>query len=116
VTGPAAGGLLDDRRHFLRSRRRVLAAASVIVAALATLAILLLAPNRLASLRLGEVALAWWVAGAVAATGLVAVSHGFRGARLGGMTAGTSWLAPLALAVIWGSPAVWLGLPPLPWE
>jgi predicted lysophospholipase L1 biosynthesis ABC-type transport system permease subunit len=70
VAGPAADAVRDDRRHFLPSRRRVLAATSVTVAALAALAVLLLAPNRLASLRLGEVALAWWVAGAAAAGGL----------------------------------------------
>jgi hypothetical protein len=113
VIGPAADAGRDDRRQFLRSRRRVLAATSVTVAALAALAVLLLAPNRLASLRLGEVPLAWWVAGVAAVAGLAAVSRGFRGTGAVGAGAGTSRLAPLALAVVWGSPAVWLGFPPL---
>lgn len=113
MTGPAAGAVHDDRRHFRCSRRRVVAAASVTVGALAALAALLLAPNRLAGLRLGELPLAWWVAGAVAAASLVAVRRGFRGTGPVGAHAGTSGLAPFALAVVWGSPALWLGLPPL---
>jgi hypothetical protein len=112
VTGPAAA-VRDDRRHFLRSRRRVLVAASVTVAALAAFAVLLLAPNRLASLRLGGVALAWWAAGAAAAAGLLAVSRGYRGTGAVGANVATSRFTPFALAVVWGSPAVWLGFPPL---
>jgi hypothetical protein len=83
------------------------------VAALGVLAGLFLAPNRLASLRVGDVALAWWVAGAVAVTGLVALSRGFRGAVPPGVRGGMSRGVPLALAAVWGSPALWLGLPPL---
>lgn len=113
MTGPAADAVRDDRRYFLRCRRRVLAATGATVGALAVLAGLLLAPNRLASLRFGDVALGWWVAAGVAVTALVALSRGFRDARPATAPAGTSWLAPLALAVVWGSPAAWLGLPPL---
>jgi hypothetical protein len=113
VTEPAAGTARDDRRLFRRCRRRVLAASGTTVVALAGLAALFVAPNRLASLRLGEVALAWWVAGAVALIGLVTLSRGFR--EIGPLTAPgrTSRLTPLALAAVWSSPALWLGLPPL---
>jgi hypothetical protein len=113
VTGPGPRSPRDDRRHFLRCRRRVLAASGVTVGALAVLAALFLAPNRLASLRLGEVALGWWVAVGVAATGLVALSRGVRDPHPVDVLAGTSRLTPLAIAVVWGSPALWLGLPPL---
>ena len=113
MTGPATRSPRDDRRHFLRCRRRVLAASGVTVGALAVLGALFLAPNRLASLRLGDVALGWWVAVGVAATGLVALSRGVRDPRPVDAPAGTSRLTPLAIAVVWGSPALWLGLPPL---
>jgi hypothetical protein len=112
VTEAAAGTARDDRRHFLRHRRRVLGAAGLAAGALATLAALLLAPNRLASLRLGELPLAWWAAGAVAVVLLAAVGRGFAADR-GRPRPGMSRVAPLALAVVWGSPALWLGLPPL---
>jgi hypothetical protein len=113
VTEPAAGTARDDRRHFLRHRRRVLRAAGMTVGALAALAALLLAPNRLASLRLGELGLAWWAAGTVAVVLLVAVGRGFAIPDRGRSRPGMSRAAPLALAVVWGSPALWLGLPPL---
>jgi hypothetical protein len=113
VTEPAAGAVRDARRTFLRCRRRALAASGGTVAALAVLAALFLAPNRLASLRLGGVALAWWVAGAVFFTGFVALNRGFRDTRGSGVRVGTWRVSPLALAVVWGSPALWLGLPPL---
>jgi len=113
VTEPAAGAVRDDRRAFLRCRRRALTACAGTVSALAALAFLFFAPNRLASLRIGDVALAWWVAGAAVVTGLVALGRGFRDSGPTGITAGTSRLSPLALAVVWGSPALWLGLPPL---
>jgi hypothetical protein len=113
VTEPAARTARDARRQFLRSRRRALGAAGMTVGALATLAALLLAPNRLASLRLGELALAWWAAGAVAVVVLAAVSRGFAVAGRGESRPGLSRVTPLALAVVWGSPALWLGLPPL---
>jgi hypothetical protein len=111
VTEPAAGAVRDDRRLFRRCRRRVLGASGTTVVALAGLAALFVAPNRLASLRLGDVALAWWVAGAVTLTGLVTLSRGFR--EIGAAPGGTSRLTPLALAAVWSSPALWLGLPPL---
>ncbi|HSD27577.1 MAG TPA: hypothetical protein VLL75_09740 [Vicinamibacteria bacterium] len=113
MTEPAAGAVRDDRRLFRRCRRRVLAASGTTVVALAGLAALFVAPNRLASLRLGDLALAWWVAGAVVLIGLVTLSRGFR--EIGALTApgGTSRLTPLALAAVWSSPALWLGLPPL---
>ncbi len=113
MTGPVAGAAREDRRHFLRCRRRALTAAGVTVGALAILAALLLAPNRLASLRLGELALAWWAAGAVTVVLLVAVIQGFPRALPDSPRAGMSRVAPLASAVVWGSPALWLGLPPL---
>ena len=113
MTGPATGPARDDRRHFLRCRRRALAASGVTLGALALLGALFLAPNRLASLRLGEVALGWWVAAGVAATGLLALSRGVRSPRPAAATAETSRLSPLAIAAVWGSPALWLGLPPL---
>jgi hypothetical protein len=113
VSEPAAGAARDDRHHFLRSRRRVLGAAGLAAGALAVLAALLLAPNRLASLRLGDVGLAWWAAGATALAGLAALSRGFRNPGAPRVPAGTSFFAPLALAMVWSSPAVWLGVPPL---
>ncbi|MGH7357220.1 MAG: hypothetical protein ACREJR_00225, partial [Candidatus Rokuibacteriota bacterium] len=110
MTEPAAGAA---RRHFLHRRRRVLGAASLTVAALTAFGILLVAPNRLASLRLGEVALAWWVMGAVLLVALYAVGRGSGGADPVDASAGrTSWVLPLVLALAWGSPALWLGLPP----
>ncbi len=54
VTEPAAGAVRDDRRAFLRCRRRTLAACGGTVGALAVLAVLFVAPNRLASLRAGR--------------------------------------------------------------
>lgn len=113
MTGPAASAVLDARRSFLRGRRRALAASVGTVVALAVLAALFLAPNRLASLRLGDVGLAWWAAGAVVLAGLVALRRGFREPGRIGVLAGTSRLSPLVLAVVWGSPALWLGIPPL---
>ncbi len=111
MTEPAAG---TARRDFLRRRRRVLGGTSLILATLAALAALLLAPNRLASVRLGEVALAWWAMGAVALIALIAVSRGLRESDPADASGGrTSWVLPLALALVWGSPALWLGLPPL---
>ena len=113
MTEPAAGAVRDDRRLFRRCRRRVLAASGTTVLALAGLAALFVAPNDLASLRLGDVALAWWVAGAVVLVGLVTLRRGFR--EIGALTppGGMSRLTPLALAAVWSSPALWLGLPPL---
>ena len=70
------------------------------------------APNRLASLRVGDVALAWWVAGGAAITGLVAVSRGFRGAVQPGTRGGGALRASRARAPVGGSPAVWAGVPP----
>lgn len=114
MTAPAASAARDARRHFRRHRRRVLGAAGLTVSALAVLAASLVAPNRLASLRLGEVALAWWMMGGVALVGLIAVSRGLREGPPGDDAAARpARLAPLALAVVWGSPALWLGLPPL---
>lgn len=113
MTEAATSALRDDRRTFLRCRRRTLAASGATVIALGVLAALFLAPNRLASLRLGDVALAWWMAGAVTLTGLVALARGFRDAGPLVRSAGTSGFAPLALAAVWSSPAVWLGLPPV---
>ena len=113
MTEPAAGAARDDRRLFRRHRRRVLAASGATVVALAGLAALFVAPNDLASLRLGDVALAWWVAGAVALTGLVTLSRGFRESGAPTAPGGMSRLTPLALAAVWSSPALWLGLPPL---
>ena len=111
MTEPAAG---TARRYFLHRRRRVLSGSSLILVALATLAALFLAPNRLASVRLGEVALAWWAMGAVALIALIAVSRGLRESDPADASRGrTSWVLPLALALVWGSPALWLGLPPL---
>jgi hypothetical protein len=77
------------------------------------LAVLFVAPNRLASLRVGDVALAWWVAGAAVLVGLVALGRGFRESDSAGVPTGTSRLGSVALAIVWGSPALWLGLPPL---
>ena len=113
VTPPAPSAVREARRSFLHRRRRALSAAALTVAALAALAMLLLAPNRVASLRLGEVALAWWALAGVALVGLVALSRGLREADADVEIPGTSPLAPLALAAVWGSPALWLGLPPL---
>lgn len=113
MTEPAAGAVRDDRRAFLRSRHRALAASGGTAVALAGLAALFLAPNRLATLRIGDVALAWWVAGGVVLIGLAALSRGFRDGGAAGAPGRTSRLTPLALAVVWGSPALWLGLPPL---
>jgi hypothetical protein len=113
VREPAAGAPRDDRRHFRRCRRQVFRAAALAVGALAALAALFLAPNRLASLRLADLALAWWAAGAVVAVLLLAVSRGGMGTMPGGPRPSMSRMAPLALAAVWGSPAVWLGLPPL---
>jgi hypothetical protein len=78
VTEPATGTVRDDRRTFLRCRHRALVGSAGVLVALIALAAVFVAPNRLASLQLGEVALAWWVAAAVALTGLVAVVRGFR--------------------------------------
>jgi hypothetical protein len=113
VIEPATGAARDDRRSFLRCRRRALAGSTGTVGALAVLAAVFLAPNRLASLRLGDVSLAWWVAGTVALAGLVTVIWGFRDTGPTSITAGTSRFTPLALAAVWSSPALWLGLPPL---
>ena len=113
MTEPATGAIRDDRRAFLRCRRRTLAACGGTVGALAVLAVLFVAPNRLASLRVGDVALAWWVAVAAVVTGFVLLGRGFRDSGPTGVTAGTSRLGSVALAVVWGSPALWLGLPPL---
>jgi hypothetical protein len=113
VTEPAASAVRDDRRAFLRCRRRAFAACGGAVGALAVLALFFVAPNRLASLRLGDVALAWWVAGAAVVTGLIALGRGFRDSGPTGIVAGTSRASAVALAVVWGSPALWLGLPPL---
>jgi hypothetical protein len=113
VTEPATSAVRDARRTFLRCRRRALAASGWTAVALVVLAALLLAPNRLASLRLGDVALVWWMAGAVILAGLAALTRGFRETGGIGSPAGMSWLSPVLLAVVWGSPALWLGLPPL---
>lgn len=113
MTGPAPSAARDDRRAFLESRRRALRASGGAVAALGVLAALFVAPNRLASLQVGGVALAWWVAGAAALAGLVALGHGFRESGVPAVTPRTSPLGPLALAAVWSSPALWLGLPPL---
>jgi hypothetical protein len=113
VTEPAAGAARDDRRLFRRCRRRVIAASGTTVVALAGLAALFVAPNGLASLRLGDVALAWWVAGAVALAGLATLGPGFRDIGAPAARGGMSRLTPLALAAVWSSPALWLGLPPL---
>ena len=113
MTEPAAGAARDDRRLFRRCRRRVIAASGATVVALAGLAALFVAPNGLASLRLGDVALAWWVAGAVVLTGLATLSRGFRDMGAPAARGGMSRLTPLALAAVWSSPALWLGLPPL---
>ena len=113
MTEPATGAVRDDRRTFLRCRRRALAGTAGTVVALIVLAAVFLAPNRLAGLRVGDVALAWWAAAGVALAGLVAVIWGFRGTGPTGIAAGTSRSTPLALAAVWGSPALWLGLPPL---
>jgi hypothetical protein len=113
VTEPATGAAPDDRRSFLRCRRRALVGSAATVGALAVLAAVFVAPNRLASLQLGDVSLAWWVAGAVALAGLIVVVWGFRGVGPTGVAAGTSRLSPLTLAAVWSSPALWLGLPAL---
>ena len=97
MTEPATGTVRDDRRTFLRCRHRALVGSAGVLVALIALAAVFVAPNRLASLQLGEVALAWWVAAAVALTGLVAVVRGFRGVGPTGIMAGTSRLTPLAL-------------------
>src|SRR5262245_64164502 len=55
VTEPALDAIRDDRRSFLRCRRRALSASGGIVVALGVLAGLFVAPNRLASLRVGDV-------------------------------------------------------------
>jgi hypothetical protein len=90
----------------------VLGAAGLVLAALAGLAALLLAPNRLASIRLGSLGLAWWGAGAVA---LVMAWALVRGSRVPASGAGapTGALTALGLAAVWGSPALLVGLPPL---
>jgi hypothetical protein len=85
----------------------------VTAASLCVLAAVYLAPNRLASLQLGDVALAWWVAGAVSLAGLATVVWGFRSTGATGVATGTSRITPFALAAVWSSPALWLGLPPL---
>jgi hypothetical protein len=113
VTEAAASAVRDARRTFLRSRRRAFLASGGVALGLGALAALLLAPNRLASVRLGDVALAWWAAGAVSLGGLLALSRAFTGARGIGVPPGASRWSPLALAGVWGSPALWLGLPPL---
>jgi hypothetical protein len=113
VREAAAGAPRDDRRQFLRCRRQVFRAAALAVGALVMLAALFLAPNRLASLRLGDLALAWWAAGAVVGVLLLAMSRGVTGTMPGGPRPSMSRMAPLALAAVWGSPALWLGLPPL---
>ena len=50
---------------------------------------------------------------AAVVTGFVLLGRGFRDSGATGVTAGTSRLGSVALAVVWGSPALWLGLPPL---
>src|SRR5262249_51830662 len=109
---PARGAVRADRRHSLRCRRPALLGGMVTVAALAVLAVVFLAPNRLAGLQLGDVALGWWVAGAACLAGLGTVVWGFRGTGPTGVVAGTSRFAPFALAAVWSSPALWLALPP----
>ena len=87
------------------------------IVALTAFALLLLAPNRLASMRLGEVALAWWALGAVALLGLVAVGRGLRDRDpADAPPTEPGWLVALMPALAWGSPALWLGLPPLLWD
>jgi hypothetical protein len=110
VTASAAR---DARRHFRRRRRHALGAASLTIVTLAVLAALLVAPNRLASLRLGEVALAWWMTAGVALVGFIALGRGLRERHPVDVSARSSRLVPLALAAVWGSPALWLSLPPL---
>jgi hypothetical protein len=111
VTGPA-DPVPGDRHRFLRSRRRALAGATVALAAVAAFAALLLAPHRLASLRLGPMALAWWAAPLAGAVALGALArHADRAASRSGTRTGLA--APLVLAALWASPAVLLGLPPL---
>ena len=113
MTEPATGAARDDRRSFLRCRRHALLGGALTAGGLGVLAAVFLAPNRLASLELGDVALAWWGAGILSLGAVVTVVWGFRGVGATGVGAGTSRFAPFALAAVWSSPALWLGLPPL---
>jgi hypothetical protein len=82
----------------------VLRAGGSLLLPLGVLGAVLIAPNRVASLRLGDLGLAWWIGGAVALTGLWVVgARGDARARLAG-------LGPVGA---WCSPALWLGVPPL---
>jgi hypothetical protein len=111
VTGRAASTAETAPPSLSRRGRDTLGAAAVVLAALAGLGALLLAPNRLAHIRLGGPSLAWWAGGALGVLALAMLARAPRGrrrdpARAGGATA-------LGLAAVWGSPALWLGLPPL---
>jgi hypothetical protein len=98
-------------RRGRAQRRRALVSGGILLAALSACGALLLAPNRLASVRLGEVALGWWGAAVLGGGALGALALGTRD-RPPTRTGGTPWAASLALAVVWGSPALWLGLWP----
>jgi hypothetical protein len=105
VTVPA------DRLRFLRARRQLLGAAAGALVPLAAFALLLGAPNRLASVRIGTVSLAWWAAATVAVLALVALVRGVPGSPGRGGPA-TGVLAAPALAAAWTSPAVLVGVTP----
>jgi hypothetical protein len=101
-----------DRLRFLRARRQLLGAAAGALAPLAAFALLLVAPNRLASVRVGQVSLAWWAALGAGALALAALLRARAGSGGPGVPRSGVLAAP-ALAAPWLSPALLVGLPPL---
>lgn len=104
---------MDAEGQRLRSdRRQAFTAAGVLLLSVGALGALLLAPGRVASVRLGGLPLGWWGAATVAGVALAALALAARGhgARSGGSIGRPD---SLALAAVWGSPALWMGLGPL---
>jgi hypothetical protein len=113
VRGAPAPAVSSPRLRFLRTRRRVLAAAAAALIALAGLGALLVAPNRLASIRVGPLGLAWWAAALAGAVAVWALHRGLRAEAARAAAPRVPVLAPIAQAAVWASPAALLALPPL---
>lgn len=113
MRGAPAPAVSSPRLRFLRTRRRVLGAAAAALIALAGLGALLVAPDRLASIRVGPLGLAWWAAALAGAVAVWALHRGLRAEAARAAAPRVALLAPIGQAAVWASPAALLGLPPL---
>jgi len=113
VTARPASAVPDPRQRFLRQRRRLATRAAFTVSVVVLLGALLVAPNRLASVRVAGLDAAWWAATLVGLAALVVALRGLREPATAVAWRPSGSPAALALAAAWGSPAVWLGLPAL---